>query len=203
MAGVVSHEGRRVIVQQSAERFDLGVPESYSEWLVEVKQRVRATQFRAARAANVEVLRLYWSIGHDIAERQAVLRWGAKVLQRVSQDLIREFPGQQGWSPTNLKYMRLFSQAWPDLEAIGPQAVDQLPWGHIRVLIDRLNIPGSNHRSVIVHWEERSRRPICPGRVGSPNRCGRLSGVTTRRTGGLAERGRTPEPVCDATMTVM
>jgi hypothetical protein len=52
-----------------------------------VKARVRATQLRAARAANTEVLRLYWSIGHDILERQHEQGWGAKVLARASKDL--------------------------------------------------------------------------------------------------------------------
>ncbi|WP_454041876.1 hypothetical protein [Cellulosimicrobium sp. Marseille-Q8652] len=46
-------------------------PAGYAELLVELKARVRATQFRAARAANTEVLRLYWSIGHDLVERRA------------------------------------------------------------------------------------------------------------------------------------
>ena len=36
--------------------------DGYGELLADLKARVRATQFRAARAANTEVLRLYWSI---------------------------------------------------------------------------------------------------------------------------------------------
>lgn len=115
------------------------LPQGYASWLEELKERVRTTQFRAARAANIEVIRLYWSIGKDILERQERQGWGAKVIQRLASDLRAEFPDQRGWSPTNLKYMRMFAAAWPTLDAIGQQLADQLPWGHIILLLDKLN----------------------------------------------------------------
>ena len=55
-----------------------------------------------------------------------------------SSALSREFPGQRGWSVTNLKYMRMLAQAWPTLDAIGPHGVDQLPWGHVRAILSGL-----------------------------------------------------------------
>jgi len=114
-------------------------PVGYAEWLADVKARVRLTQFMAARAANTEVIRLYWSIGKDILERQQRDGWGAKVIERLSRDMRREFPGQQGWSVTSLKYMRMMAHAWPTLDAIGQHGVDQLPWGHVVVLLGRLS----------------------------------------------------------------
>ena len=118
-----------------------GPPSGYAEWIADVKARVRATQFRAARAANTEVLRLYWSIGRDILDKQKQQGWGAKVVQRISTDLTREFPDQSGWSRTNLLYMRKFAQAWPTFDVIVPHGVGQIPWGHIRILLDRVKNP--------------------------------------------------------------
>ncbi|WP_426624275.1 DUF1016 N-terminal domain-containing protein [Leifsonia sp. McL0607] len=103
----------------------------------ELKARVRTTQFRAARAANAEVIHLYWSIGRDILDRQERQGWGAKVIKRLSVDLRAEFPGQSGWSETSLKYMRMLAVACPTLEAIGQQAADQLPWGHVMLLLGK------------------------------------------------------------------
>lgn len=117
---------------------DEGVPEGYGEWLSEVKARVRATRFRTARAANADMIRLYWSVGKDLIDRRAALGWGAKVVERLSRDLQREFPGEGGWSVTNLKYMRAMAEAWPTRESIGQHGVDQLPWGHIVVLVARV-----------------------------------------------------------------
>ena len=50
----------------------------YSDLLARLKDRVRQTQFRAARAANTEVMRLYWSIGREILDRQSVDGVGAR-----------------------------------------------------------------------------------------------------------------------------
>ncbi|HZL80513.1 MAG TPA: PDDEXK nuclease domain-containing protein [Demequina sp.] len=113
--------------------------DGYGELLADLKARVRATQFRAARAANSEVLRLYWSIGRDIRERQQSAGWGTKVIARLAADLRREFPDQRGWSPSNLKNMRRVAEVWPTLEEFGQQAVGRLPWGHVIVLLERLS----------------------------------------------------------------
>lgn len=124
---------------ERAQRSAEPMPEGYAEWLTTVKARVRETQFRALRAANAEVIQLFWSIGRDILERQKTLGWGAGVVHRVSADLQREFPDQQGWSPRNLQYMRAMARAWEDETANVPRSVAHLPWGHIRLLLDRLD----------------------------------------------------------------
>jgi predicted nuclease of restriction endonuclease-like (RecB) superfamily len=75
---------------------------------------VHAAQIRAGLAANRELLVLYWDIGRMILDRQKAEGWGAKVIDRLSRDLQNEFPGRQGFSPRNLKYMRAFAEAWPE-----------------------------------------------------------------------------------------
>jgi len=112
--------------------------DGYADLLADLKARVRSTQVRAARAANTEVLRLYWSIGRDVLERQQNAGWGSKVVDRLAADLQREFPDQRGWSRSNLLYMRRAAEVWPTEDEFVPQAVGQLPWGHVRVLLDRL-----------------------------------------------------------------
>ncbi len=129
----------KATVPQAVGRSESSLTEGYAEWLVDVKKRVRATQFRAARAANTEVMRLYWSIGHDILERQRDLGWGSKVVERVSRDLRGEFPGQSGWSRRNLLYMRRVAEVWPTEEEFVQHIAAQMPWGHVMVLLDRLS----------------------------------------------------------------
>jgi predicted nuclease of restriction endonuclease-like (RecB) superfamily len=113
----------------------------YADLLDRLKARVRSTQVRAVRAASTEVLRLYWSIGHDILERQRSAGWGTKVVDRLSADLRREFPGQRGWSRRNLLYMRRVAEAWPTEDEFVQQVAAQLPWAHITALLDRLDNP--------------------------------------------------------------
>ncbi len=117
------------------------VPEGYPELLEQLKARVRTAQVRAARAVNVEVIGLYHSIGADILDRQRSAGWGGKVIDRLAHDLREAFPDQRGWSRSNLHYMRALAAAWPPPQVV-PQAVGRLPWGHVRVLLDKLEGTG-------------------------------------------------------------
>ncbi len=113
-------------------------PAGYADLLEQLKTRVRASRLRAARAANNELLELYWSIGRDILDRQDQGGWGSRVIDRLAEDLREEFPDQRGWSRRNLHYMRALAECWPRAEDFVPQPVAQLPWGHMRVLLDKL-----------------------------------------------------------------
>lgn len=112
-------------------------PEGYLHWLAELKSRIYASQQRAARAVNNELLQLYWQIGHEILTRQAEQGWGTKVVERLAHDLRAEFPEMSGFSRSNLLYMRMFAGSWAH-EAIVQQPVGQLPWGHNLVLLTKL-----------------------------------------------------------------
>jgi len=112
----------------------------YGQLLEDLRQRIHAAQTRAALAVNRELVLLYWSIGRDILVRQGQEGWGAKVIERLSGDLQREFPGMRGLSSRNLRYMRAFAEAWPD-EAIVQQVAARLPWFHTCVLLDKCRSP--------------------------------------------------------------
>jgi hypothetical protein len=96
----------------------LQAPPGYAAVLKDIKERVRTAQVRAALAVNHELILLYWSIGRDILDRQKVEGWGTKVIERLAKDLGTEFPGIEGFSPRNLKYMRAFAEAWPEKEFV-------------------------------------------------------------------------------------
>jgi predicted nuclease of restriction endonuclease-like (RecB) superfamily len=113
------------------------LPADYGEFLGEIKARIAAARTRAALAVNSELVQLYWGIGREILDRERREGWGAKVIDRLAADLRLAFPDTQGFSRSNLHYMRRFAAAWPDDEIV-PQAVGQLPWGHIRCLLDKL-----------------------------------------------------------------
>ncbi len=137
----------------------------YQDWLTSLKVRVRLAQIRTVVSANTELVLLYWQIGRDILERQAQQGWGAMVVSRLATDLQHEFPEMKGFSPRNLKYMRAFSEAWPDSQIV-QQLVAQLPWGHNIRLLDCLATPAERiwyaeaaiehgwSRNVLVHQIE-------------------------------------------------
>jgi predicted nuclease of restriction endonuclease-like (RecB) superfamily len=105
-------------------------PEGYGAWLVDLKTRIQTARQRAAFVLNRELVALYWQIGRDILSRQAAQGWGARVIDRLSNDLRSAFPEMKGFSPRNLKYMRAFAEAWPD-SGIVHQPTGQLEEGAI------------------------------------------------------------------------
>jgi predicted nuclease of restriction endonuclease-like (RecB) superfamily len=114
--------------------------EGYDTFLTDIKQRIRTAQIKAALAVNRELVLLYWQIGCEILARQHQQGWGAKVIDRLSVDLRREFPEMKGLSARNLKYMRAFAEAYPD-ELIVQQVVAQIPWGHNVRILDHVQAP--------------------------------------------------------------
>ncbi len=112
--------------------------QQYNEFLQSLKERIQSARVKAALAANRELVLLYWQIGQDILSRQQSEGWGSKVIQRLSNDLNREFPGVKGFSRTNLMYMRAFAEAYPD-EQIVQAVLGQIPWYHNITLLDKLS----------------------------------------------------------------
>src|ERR671933_662456 len=92
----------------------IAVPPEYGPFLEDLKERIRTAQVRAALSVNRELVLLYWQIGRRILAAQEAQGWGAKVIDRLSTDLRREFPGMKGFSRSNLLYMRAFAEAWRD-----------------------------------------------------------------------------------------
>ena len=112
----------------------------YQQWLTTLKQRVVSARLRVALAANSELIRFYWDLGAQIAEKQIQSQWGDRLIPQLAADLQKAFPDLGGLSPSNLKYcLRFFlfyrsavaqAATTDPAEAIGQQPVDQIPWGH-------------------------------------------------------------------------
>jgi predicted nuclease of restriction endonuclease-like (RecB) superfamily len=109
----------------------------YAKTLADLKHQIQEAQLKAVISVNRELIRLYWKIGQTVAEKEVQEGWGAKVIEKLSKDLVSAFPDMKGFSTRNLLYMRQFFDAYPDLE-ITKQAVAQIPWGHNILLIQKL-----------------------------------------------------------------
>ncbi len=86
---------------------------NYKEFLVEIKNKVRDAQLKSVMAANSQMLLLYWQMGRYILQNQEAEGWDAKIINKLSVDLKKEFPSLKGFSPRNLLYMKQFAEAYP------------------------------------------------------------------------------------------
>jgi predicted nuclease of restriction endonuclease-like (RecB) superfamily len=129
------------------------VSEEYKVWLSRLKQKVRSAQLKAAVKVNSEMLLFYWDLGSDIVEKQAKVKWGDRFLDRLSRDLMSEFPAMKGFSKRNLELIRQWYVFYNRDKTITKQAVSQLgsqtveqgipvriteiPWGHNIAIISK------------------------------------------------------------------
>lgn len=111
--------------------------EGYAALLERLKAEISSSRIRAALKVNEELIALYWRIGKEIADRQQLEGWGAKIIETLSHDLRHEFPDMKGLSRRNLIYMQAFYANYGGGEFV-PRAVAQIPWGHNRLLLDKL-----------------------------------------------------------------
>jgi predicted nuclease of restriction endonuclease-like (RecB) superfamily len=105
------------------------LPADYNQLLADVKERIRSAQYAALKAVNTELVGLYWDLGRMIVERQNQAGWGTSVVEQLSQDLRREFPGVAGFSVQNLWYMRQFHMEYREHEKLQP-LVGEIAWAH-------------------------------------------------------------------------
>ena len=120
--------------------------EEYRSWISEIGERYKRSQIKASIRVNNEMLMFYWSIGKDITEKYADSKWGSRFFQNMSMDMSEIIPNAKGFSLTNLRYMMRFYESFKEIKIV-PQLGEQfqmvsnkvfmIPWGHIKLLIDR------------------------------------------------------------------
>jgi len=125
---------------------NLSIDRQYKKWIIELKDKIRTTQIKAAMAVNRELLSLYWELGKEICEKQEKANWGEGLIDQLAKDLSAAFPGVKGFSRANLffiwKWYRFYRnpvQPVQNTETEGlefvSQVVRQIPWGHNREII--------------------------------------------------------------------
>ena len=85
---------------------DVHLDADYAEWIADLKYRYRSAQVKASVRVNSEKLLFNWELGRDLVQKKAEEKWGAGVVEQVSLDLQREFPNAEGFSTSNLWYMK-------------------------------------------------------------------------------------------------
>lgn len=111
----------------------------YAQLLSSLKERFRRSQIKAAVKVNASMLEYYWYMGRDISRLHKAAKWGSAFFDCLSLDLKAEFPGQTGFSVTNIKYAKRWYEFYNQENVIRQRPVDEfempadfgmIPWGH-------------------------------------------------------------------------
>lgn len=109
---------------------------NYLKTLNEIKEKIRSAQYNSLKVVNKELIGLYWYIGSKIVEQQEKHGWGKSVVENLSRDLQKEYPGIRGFSLANLWNMRKFYILYKDNKKLQP-LVGEISWVHNIVIMEK------------------------------------------------------------------
>ena len=101
--------------------------EEYKEFIGEIKNKIRSSQYEAIRLVNQSLINLYWGIGKEIYVQQQEKGWGKSIVEVLSKELKEDFPNVKGFSASNLWRMRNFYVTYSNIENLAP-LVREISW---------------------------------------------------------------------------
>ena len=131
--------------------------EGVSSLLATLRAAIREARQQALQAVDLVQVRTCWIVGRHIVEfeqgGQSRAAYGKSVVAQVSAQLTAEFG--KGFDASNLRYMRLFYQAFPNCDALR----HELSWTHYRLLL-RVDSPAARewymNEAATQNWNTRA-----------------------------------------------
>ena len=99
--------------------------ENYASAVKTIKTAILQGQYAASKGTNRIQLATYFAIGKYISQNSRQGFWGKGAIETISEQLRRELPGLRGYSPSNMKNMRLFYEKWSVLDSKSPIAIGE------------------------------------------------------------------------------
>lgn len=110
--------------------------QEYNQFIGEIKNKIRLSQYEAMKAVNKALISLYWEIGEEIYKQQQEKGWGKSIVEILAKELKKDFPDVTGFSARNLWYMRNFYVEYKDVEILQP-LVAEISWTKNIVIIEK------------------------------------------------------------------
>lgn len=108
----------------------ISTDKEYAAWVADLKHRFRSAQIKAAVKVNRELLIYYWQLGRDMVNMNIEERWGEGIMKTLSQDLKDAMPEENGFSKTNLYYIKKFYATYSQIVINFPQVGGKIETPH-------------------------------------------------------------------------
>ena len=110
------------------------IEKDFKNVVEDIKQRISNTQYEIFKNANMNLLKLYYSIGKKINENSS---WGNKFIEELAVELKITFPNIKGFSVRNLKSMKKYYIECTKSEKVQTTSA-QIPWSHNILILDKI-----------------------------------------------------------------
>ena len=84
----------------------------FAQDVKKITNAILQSRYRTASNANANLLSLYYGVGKYISMNTRSGKWGSGAIEIISEQLQGEIPGLKGFSPSNMKNMRIFFEEW-------------------------------------------------------------------------------------------
>ena len=112
------------------------IDKDYTDFIIEIKNKIRNSQYEAMKAVNKALISLYWGIGEEIYNQQQEKGWGKSIVEVLAKEIKKDFPDVQGFSSRNLWNMRNFYIEYKDNEILQP-LVAEISWTKNIIIIEK------------------------------------------------------------------
>ena len=114
--------------------------EDYKNFIGEIKNKIRNSQYEAMKQVNRTLMNLYWGIGQEIYNQQQEKGWGKSIVELLAKELKKEFPDVHGFSARNLWRMRNLYVEYKD-NGILPPLVAEISWSKNVAIMEKCKDP--------------------------------------------------------------
>lgn len=101
-----------------------------------VVSMIREAQQRAYRAANSELINLYWKVGQYLSNKMHADGWGKGVVVQLAAYIQSKEPNAKGFSDKNLWRMKQFYETYKDTPELSTLS-RELSWSHNILLLSK------------------------------------------------------------------
>lgn len=111
---------------------------NFGDWISTIKTKIHEARRKVALSINSQLIELYWEIGRELQDKLEKAAWGSNLIEQVADELRIEFPDMKGFSRRNLFAIRQWYRFYSVHFQFAPQFVAQIPWGHNRLIINKI-----------------------------------------------------------------
>ncbi len=109
---------------------------NYKPFLDQILAKIQSARYEMLKAVSKQTVLLYWEIGKSVSKQMDNQGWGKSIVEQLSKDLQREFPGIRGFSASNIWRMKTFYDTYKDNQKLAP-VVREIGWTQNCLIIEK------------------------------------------------------------------
>lgn len=108
----------------------------YQPFLEQILTKIQSARYEMLKTVSKQTVELYWEIGKSVSQQMQDRGWGKSIVEQLSKDLQREFPGIKGFSARNLWNMKNFYEFYAQNEKLQP-LVAEIGWTQNCIILEK------------------------------------------------------------------